>query len=1183
MAHNHLIADKSLLINVRPAPPNSGGTITADGSLHHPSHIGTLPVVLRNLEGTDIGIYVQDVLVMPSWPSHHILFSIGQWEQLLDESGHPIFQKQSDCLLFRDGSRTHHFPYSRTRLHTIHAIAIGPKALDAFSRPSTVAAATPPRPFRISSSLAHHRLGFIHPAYISATINQSRGLELIDSPSSLQTPVSEAALHGMSHRQPLVRSPADPSQTIRRNWLDKSIATLHFDVHGPFIDAINHALYYSSYHTETRMAHVFFHRSVDETTLLNGLKSACLELGTPREIRMDRNQTLLKNDPTVVTSFQQSCLTLGIALKISPPYHQEMDGVSEKSGGRDVYEHATALLYAAAISMRFWPFAVQAYVEISNYIPRPSTNNQSPYFQHYGLIPYIGHLRHFGCPAFVHQDKAARGTTAAFSSRVERCIHLGTARDSSPGTYLLYKLSTKQIILSRDVYFDETFRFVTRTPNGWIYNASRLQARYDTLMGAPPGIELVEHDDILNREANRPPAQIEHDADSSNQVPSSRDAPIIPPLPSPQATNAPSPTSSEPSPSSPVVDDDIPALIADDDSDDSDNDDQPAPRRTSSRSRRSPRRFEPDSSIPDFLWTDSSACSTTPSSSKPPAMKSYLQPDWSRCDRDFQTFAKTHGLEPAQASYRKELNGVIDAGVLSEPMLLPPGQKPLSTRIIVKEKTDGTLKSRFCVRGCHQTHGVNYDHDAIYAPVADRISVRTVFAVAAVLCAHIHTLDINLAFLYGDMPDDYQVYVKPPAGCTFGPDKVCRLLKSLYGLKQAPSIFRNVLHEFIVSLGFAPCHNDPCVYFRFTDSVKTLLAIHVDDILCICTDLPTLDTFKSAVKNRFQVKDQGPINGKTFLGLEVDHDQAQGVINLHCDSFIRRSLATLDIDPSTIYPASTPLSKAGVTGSPPAAQVPLSQNQLRQLSGILTYATVTCRPDLAVAASKLSSTTWTDIKVDDLTAGKRAIQYLAGTLKNQPKFGLRYNKAVFDTLDQASTLLCYADSDYAGDEATCKSRSGHAIMLCNALIYWSSRLQDTIALSSTAAELTSLSDLCRRLIWITELLNQLGCPQRLVPIYEDNKPAIAIAYRANLSTRVRHMRIRDLHVRELCHTDLCRVYYCSTTANISDFMTKVLTGRPFKTATIAFSGYTNLRHLPPQVFSPSDYNIATSDLSRIDT
>ena len=137
------------------------------------------------------------------------------------------------------------------------------------------------------------------------------------------------------------------------------------------------------------------------------------------------------------------------------------------------------------------------------------------------------------------------------------------------------------------------------------------------------------------------------------------------------------------------------------------------------------------------------------------------------------------------------MRGIIDAEVLSEPMQLPLGQSALTSMIILREKSDGTLKGRFVAKGCSQTLGVNYDNDQLYAPVASRISSRLLFAKVESLCYHIHTLDVNLAFSYGTLNED--VYILPPRGFTLGTDSrgkrlVCKLLKSLYGLKQAPAV-----------------------------------------------------------------------------------------------------------------------------------------------------------------------------------------------------------------------------------------------------------------------------------------------------------------------------------------------------------------------------------------------------------
>ena len=62
------------------------------------------------------------------------------------------------------------------------------------------------------------------------------------------------------------------------------------------------------------------------------------------------------------------------------------------------------------------------------------------------------------------------------------------------------------------------------------------------------------------------------------------------------------------------------------------------------------------------------------------------------------------------------------------------------------------------------------------------------------------------------------------------------------------------------------------------------------------------------------------------------------------------------------------------------------------------------------------------------------------------------------------------------------------------------------------------------------------------------------------------MRVRDLWVRDLCRTDYCRIYYCPTALNISDFFTKIISGRPFRTAVAALTGSTDVLHIAPQSF-----------------
>ena len=121
----------------------------------------------------------------------------------------------------------------------------------------------------------------------------------------------------------------------------------------------------------------------------------------------------------------------------------------------------------------------------------------------------------------------------------------------------------------------------------------------------------------------------------------------------------------------------------------------------------------------------------------------------------------------------------------------------------------------------------------------------------------------------------------------------------------------------------------------------------------------------------------------------------------------------------------------------------------------------------------------------NLQAGLQVIRYLISTKEN----GLTIQKEA--TMEEYISIQGFAYASYGGEKS--RSQSGSLILLYNNPITWSSRRQDTVAMSIIEAKYIACSETAKDIRWLQQLLQEIT-PQKDVPavMFVDNEAAIKL-------------------------------------------------------------------------------------------
>nr|GEY83143.1 copia protein [Tanacetum cinerariifolium] len=122
----------------------------------------------------------------------------------------------------------------------------------------------------------------------------------------------------------------------------------------------------------------------------------------------------------------------------------------------------------------------------------------------------------------------------------------------------------------------------------------------------------------------------------------------------------------------------------------------------------------------------------------------------------------------------------------------------------------------------------------------------------------------------------------------------------------------------------------------------------------------------------------------------------------------------------------------------------------------------------------------------------------------------------------------FADANHAGCQNTRRSTSGSLQFLGERLVSWSSKRQKSAAISSTEAEYIALSGCCAQILWMRSQLTDYGLGFNKIPMYCDNKSAIALCCNNVQHSRSRHIDIRYHFIKEQVENGVIELYFVNT-------------------------------------------------------
>ena len=453
---------------------------------------------------------------------------------------------------------------------------------------------------------------------------------------------------------------------------------------------------------------------------------------------------------------------------------------------------------------------------------------------------------------------------------------------------------------------------------------------------------------------------------------------------------------------------------------------------------------------------------------------------------------------------------------------LPSGREAIGCKWVYKKKSEPTgtrFKARLVAQGFNQKFGEDYDE--VFAPVVRSATTRLLLSIAGDRKLHLEQFDVKSAFLNGSLKET--IYMKAPQGMET--NKVLLLKKSLYGLKQAAKSWNDMLISTLKSVGFSVSDFDDCLFIYEGDSsIECYLIVHVDDMICACSNKEKLKVIVADLSKNFEIKSLGC--PKQFLGLNV-HFNANGTIGLCQQHFIAQFAEEFSLE--NVKPSKFPLQSGYYKIDCPDL---LPENtQYRKIIGKLLYVATNTRPDIAASVSILAKRVSQPRRID-YTEALRVMKYLVTT----QNLVLQLNNSDVDP-----QLTSYCDSDFAEDRKDYKSNSGFVCFVNGGAISWLCRKQSLTAQSTTEAEYYALVECLKETLWLRNILKSFNihCKEP-TQIATDSESCRHIIDNGQYASRTKYFGVKYQFIKDHVIRNEVVIRHVSSEDNIADLLTKPL-------------------------------------------